>query len=210
MPELAQGMSTKQRLSITSVHLTTHLPKEIISQHFRNHVGPCCACRNFAVRSLRQSYIHHPRQPPPLAPFASSPLVIFTASQLHGIATATVSTSSDRIEKLEPPAKEQAGDEPPQHDQHRRADHRHGDQHRPALLLVEPEPLISLRQPKQPLHDQQAEDQPGGRGTRSGGWEWGRSCQRYHFALQAWLLDHPCRGDREVWRPNGKTPVPTN
>jgi hypothetical protein len=60
---------------------------------------------------------------------------------------------------LEPPPEEQAGDEPQQHDQEFQAHHCHGDQHRPAFVGIEAEPLKPFRQPQQAFHDQKPDNE---------------------------------------------------
>ena len=79
------------------------------------------------------------------------------ASQLHGTATTTISTSNERMLNWNRQSKNQGGEEPEEHQQQCHADGRHGDQHGPALVPVEGEPLEPLGQEQKSLHGQQSE-----------------------------------------------------
>ena len=80
--------------------------------------------------------------------------------------------------ELESPAEKQGDDKPEEHQDEGETDTRHGNQHRPALVVIEGEPLKPLGQPEKTLHDQQGQN----RARRA--WDktigvggWGRSCQ---------------------------------
>ena len=61
---------------------------------------------------------------------------------------------------MESSSKTEADKTPEQHHQDRTTDNAHGDQYRPAFLLVERKPLEPLRQEQEDLHHQQPDEEP--------------------------------------------------